>query len=685
MAPLVKSTKKQLMRKPYLLSALLWLSVLVSFGQNEWTAEKAMQYKNITGTDISADGKYVAYVVRVPVMEGEKSEYNSQVWVAATDGSFNLQYTRGEKSSTSPQFSPDGKQVAFLSNRQGDKNQIYIMRLMGGEPEQITDAKTGVSSFKWSPDGSRIAYLMKDPESKEEEKRKKEKTDVILVDKDFKYNHLYTIPVKADEPGKRGVKRLTAGNFHINGFDWSPNGATIAFSFAPNPKINDAGLESDISTVPSDSGAVVPVVKMPGVDVNPLYSPDGKWIAFESSGGRPERVGLSDAYKVAATGGDIVELQKTPDRNASIEAWAPDGSYLFISENYKTSRTLLALPTDNKIKLKGDFIAYSDSRLPILTSLKGTSGSFSISRNGKDMSYTFEDVNTPEEVFMAGTNGGNIKKVSDVNSGFDPPVTGKTELISWKSKDGMLIEGFLTYPVGFVKGKKYPIVLQIHGGPAGVFSQSYTGAPGIYMTQYFAQHGFIVLRPNPRGSSGYGKDFRYANVRDWGYGDYQDLMTGVDHVLAMGIADSNNQFVMGWSYGGYMTSWVVTQTDRFKAASMGAGLPNLVSMVTTTDIPDYIVAHAGGKEFWEDYEEYEKHSAIYHIKNATTPTQVIHGANDLRVPFTQGQEFYNALKRKGVDTEMVVYPRTPHGPQEPKLLMDVSPRILAWFEKYLSQ
>jgi dipeptidyl aminopeptidase/acylaminoacyl peptidase len=662
--------------------ASLFLNAAIA--QNTWTAEKIMQYKNITGTNISPDGKYIAYVVRVPFMEGEKSEYNDQIWIAAVDGSFNLQYTRGEKSSSAPQFSPDGKQVAFLSNRVDNKNQIFTMRLMGGEPEQITSTKTGVASYKWSPDGNRIAYLMKDPDTKEEEKMKKEKNDVILVDKNYKYNHLYTVTVATDKEGKRATKQLTSGTYHVNDFDWSPDGSTLAFSFAPNPKINDAGLESDISTIPADSGKVTSLVKRPGVDVSPVYSPDGKWIAFQSSGGQPERVGLSDVYKVAATGGDLIELQKTPDRNANIVGWAQDGTHLFISENYKTSQVLLALPSSNSVKIpKGDYMAYSDSKLPIITSLKGSGNSFSVSKSGK-LSYTFEDSDTPKEVFTAGLKGENNKKISNVNADFNAPPIGKTELVSWKSKDGLVIEGLLTYPIGFEKGKKYPIVLQIHGGPAGVFSQTYTGAPSIYVTQYFAQKGFIVLRPNPRGSSGYGKEFRYSNVRDWGFGDYQDLMTGVDHVLAMGIADANKQFVMGWSYGGYMTSWVVTQTDRFKAASMGAGLPNLVSMVTTTDIPDYIVAHAGGKEFWEEYEEYEKHSAIYQIKNAKTPTQVIHGANDLRVPFTQGQEFYNALKRKGVDTEMVVYPRTPHGPQEPKLLIDVTPRIMTWFEKYLN-
>ncbi|CAN5242122.1 S9 family peptidase [soil metagenome] len=669
---------------PLLLSIMMLLSLFLS-AQNKWTPEKIMRYKNITGTNISPDGKYIAYVVRVPLMEGEKSEFNTQIWVAATDGSFDSQYTRGDKSSSAPQFSPDGKQIAFLSNRIADKNQIFAIRLMGGEPEQITDTKTGVSSFKWSPDGARIAYLMKDPDTKDEEKMKKEKNDVILVDKNYKYDHLYTVSLAADKAGKHSTKRLTSGMYHVNGLDWSPDGSTIAFSFAPNPKINDAGLESDISTIPSDSGKVTSLVKRSGVDVSPFYSPDGKWIAFQSSGGQPERVGLADVFKVASTGGDLIELQKTPDRNANIVAWSQDGTYLFISENYKTSGVLLALPSSTSIKvLKGDYLAYSESKLPIITSLKGSSGGFSISKNGSRMSYTFEDVNTPKEVFTAGLKGEGNKKVSSANKDFDAPALGKTELISWKSKDGLAVEGLLTYPVNFEKGKKYPVVLEVHGGPAGVFSQGYTGAPSIYVTQYFAQKGFIVLRPNPRGSSGYGKEFRYANIRDWGFGDYQDLMTGVDYVIGMGIADDTKQFVMGWSYGGYMTSWVVTQTDRFKAASMGAGLPNLVSMVTTTDIPDYIVAHAGGKEFWEEYEEYEKHSAIYQIKNAKTPTQVIHGANDQRVPFTQGQEFYNALKRKGVDTEMVVYPRTPHGPQEPKLLMDVSPRIMTWFEKYLN-
>ena len=660
------------MRKYTLLPALLIvLQAQCLLGQNHWTAESIMKYKNITETNSSPDGRNVAYVVREAVMEEEKSEYNSQIWVASVDGAFNVQYTHGEKSSMSPQFSPDNKKIAFLSNRSGDKNQLFVMRLMGGEAEQLTDTKTGVSSFQWSPMGDRIGFLMKDPDTEEEEKKKNEKRDVILVDQDFKYNHIYTILLDTEDCT---VQRLTSGDFHVNAFNWSPDGKTIVFSYAPDPRLNWNFIESDISAVPADSGTITQVVSRPGRDRNPIFSPDGQWIAFESHGGKPEMIGLSDIFVVSSSGGPAEALIQTPDRNGQILSWSKDGNYVFVSESAKTSRTIFAIPTSDRYP--------AGKEMPVLTSLNGTSSGFSLSKEADLMSYVYEEPGLPEEVFIADLQGKNPKQLTEINSDFNPGTLGKTELISWSSFDGTLIEGFLTYPTDYEKGKQYPIVLQIHGGPAGVFSKSYTGQPGIYKTQLFAQKGYIVLRPNPRGSSGYGKEFRYANVKDWGYGDFDDLMSGVDFVLKMGIADPDLQFVMGWSYGGYMTSWIVSQTRRFKAASMGAGLPNLISMTTTTDITDYLVAHMGGKPFWEDYKEYERHSAMYYFQNVETPTQVIHGANDLRVPFTQGQEFYNALKMKGVDTEMIVYPRTPHGPREPKLLMDVSPRIISWFEKY---
>ncbi|MCH8960591.1 MAG: S9 family peptidase [Bacteroidetes bacterium] len=670
------------MKKPYVHAFLLLLLLLMVVGQPvlaqeavddaspRWTPELSMQYKGGGQTALSPDGSLVAYRIREPLMEGEKSEYSSHIWVASADGATNYQYTQGEASSTNPAFSPDGEYLAFLSAR-SEKNQVWVLRVRGGEAEQITDAEAGVGSFRWAPDGSRIAYTMRDPETEEEKKRKKEKRDVILVDQNFKYSHLYTTTVHKNDAGERETKRLTGGDFHISSFDWSPDSRTIVFTHQPDPRINTGGIGQDIALAPADSGAVTPLVTWEGADRSPRFSPDGGTIAFVSHGGSVERVGLGDVYVIPATGGPPTKLAGTPDRNANLLGWAADGQSLFITEARHTARVVYALPVDG-------------SAPRLVTPVENVISSVSFDRATATMAFVYQTPDTPPDLYVAPVDDFEMTKLTDVHAGVPQPPMGRTERLSWTSFDGMEIEGLLTYPVGYQQGQRVPLILQIHGGPAGVFTGSFTGGPSIYMTQVFAEHGYAVLRPNPRGSSGYGKDFRYANIKDWGFGDYEDIMSGVDEVVAMGVGHEDSLAVMGWSYGGYMTSFLVTRTGRFKAASMGAGLPNLISMVTTTDISDYLVSHMGG-EFWDDYETYEKHSAIYRIKNVTTPTQVIHGANDLRVPFTQGREFYVALQRLGVPTEMIVYPRTPHGPREPKLLMDVSPRILTWFERHLQR
>jgi len=649
------------------LALLAFLPSNILIAQEKWTPEKIITYKNISQVELSSDAKHVAYIVREAKINGENSEFISQIWLARTDGNFNEQYTQGEKSSSSPKFSPDGSRLAFLSNRSGDKNQLFIMRVAGGEAKKITDQKNGISSFEWSPKGDYIAFVMRDEDSEDEEKRKKEKRDVILVDKNFKYNHIYKVATEIDS---FPVKQITSGDFSVTSFDWSPDAKQIVFAHASDPTINTKWVNTDISLVPSDSGAIKSLVRKPGVDDNPKFSPDGKNIVYISHGGQSEAIGLSDLYSIKASGGEPSALAKTPNRSVNIIAWSADGNSVYVREVAKTSNTLYKVAFSKK-----EDISFNN-----LTSVEGTSNSFSVAND--KLAYVYEEPNKPEELFVSNVNGTNRKKISSINQDFSTGSIGITETITWKSQDKMEIEGLITYPPNYREGEKYPVILLIHGGPAGVFTKRFTGQPGIYIPQLFVQEGYIVLQPNPRGSTGYGKEFRYANVKDWGFGDYQDLMSGVDYLIDKGVVDINEQYVMGWSYGGYMTSWVVSQTDRFKAASMGAGLPNLISMTTTTDIGVYVKAHMGGENFWDNYELYEKHSPIYNFHNVATPTQVLHGSNDLRVPFTQGQEFYNALKMKGVDTEMIVYPRTPHGPREPKLLMDVTPRILDWFRKY---
>ena len=668
-----------------------------------WTPALSIQYRAVSGTAISPDGSRIAVVVREPLMEGQQSEYLSHIWMTDAEGSRAAQWTRGEASAGAPQFSPDGAWLSFTSGREGEgeaESQLWALPMAGGEARQLTKAEGSVGGYRWSPDGSRIAFLMRDPQTAEEKKAREEKRDVILVDRNYKFSHLYVVAIdpEANEPAT--PVRLTAGEFHITGFSWAPDGGRIVFAHQADPRINTGRLSGDLSTttVPDaaeiaeilaareaegdededqsgDAGAdpvvvgeIALLVGGGGIERSPHWSPDGAWIAYVSTGNQPEPIGLGDVYVMPASGGEARRLD-TPNRSASVLGWSGDSSELLLLESLGTRRHVLAVPADGG---EMRFISYGD----------GVVGSVALSDDASRMAFTWQTTEEPWDVFVSPTNGYAPTRVTDLHADVPRPAMGRTQLVSWTSTEGFEIEGLLTYPVGYEEGERVPLILNVHGGPAGVFSQSFTGNPAAYMLQYFAQEGFAILRPNPRGSTGYGKDFRYANFQDWGYGDFRDLMSGVDHVIDMGVADPDRLLLMGWSYGGYMTSWAVTQTDRFVAASMGAGLPNLVSMTTTTDIQDYLVGHMG-VEFWEDYERYERHSAMYHIADVVTPTQVIHGAEDLRVPFTQGQEFYRALDRRGVPTEMVVYPRTPHGPREPKFVMDVSERILTWFRTHL--
>lgn len=656
-----------------------------------WTPELSIQFRGIGATAVSPDGMLVAYVVTEPLIEGEQSEYLSHIWVAAADGSWSRQYTRGDESASSPSFSPDGTHLLFTSSRE-DKSQVWALPLAGGEAFQVTRAPEGVGSYAVSPDGSHLAYTMDDPESEAWAAAKKEKRDVIVADTDFRFSHLYMGPFGG--AAQSMAHQVTDGDFTVTGWDWAPDGQSIVFSHQSDPRINTGRRDGDISVVDTrmtgmahgahEMGgaemaegmghgfAVRALVTGAGVEGSPYFSPDGRWIAYESTGTQPEPVGLSDVYVVSVDGGTPRKLHDTHDRSGGLQGWSADGRALRVVESIGTTRHLMMLPVDGAAPRQ-------------VTTGAGVMGSVAFASRADRMAFTWQTPDEPADVHVSPIGRWAPARITTMHADIETPPMGRTELLTWRSQDGTWeIEGLLTYPVGYQQGERVPLILNVHGGPAGVFSQSFTGSPSIYMIQTFAQQGYAVLRPNPRGSTGYGKEFRYANVRDWGYGDMDDLMAGVDHVIEMGVGDPERLLLMGWSYGGYMTSFAVTRTDRFKAASMGAGLPNLISMVTTTDIQDYLAAHLDA-EFWEDYEAYERHSAMYRIANVTTPTQVIHGENDLRVPFTQGQEFYRALQRRGVDTEMLILPRTPHGPREPKLLMEVTPRILTWFEKYLPE
>jgi dipeptidyl aminopeptidase/acylaminoacyl peptidase len=658
-----------------ILAAATWMSLAVGAAAQTqpeaWTPELALQVKRVGGVAVSPDGEHVAFQVGRTRMEGERSEWVTHIFLANRDGSDQRQLTQGERSATSPAWSPDGRWIAFVSSRSGESN-LWRLPVDGGEAVRITDVKQGVGAFQWSPDGSQIAFLMAEPMTEEEEAAVREKRDAWVVDENLKKVQLYVTSVGADAGDK--PRRLTEGDYSIGasfgggaGFDWSPDGSSIVFGHVPRPKVDD-WTEADLSVVDVATGSVRPLASTGAAESGARYSPDGQWIAFTASDDPPSWAFTRRVYVVPAEGGTPRALADTHDEQPSLIGWSADGRSVLVSETYRTVGRVSAVPVDG-----GASVDVTPTDLMV--------GGASLNRSATHVGFTSQATDRAPEVFVSRLDRFEPLQVSRVQDLHDAPL-GRTEVVSWTARDGMSIEGLLTHPVGYQEGEQVPMLVIVHGGPTGVFTQSFIGSPGSYPVATFSAQGYAILRANVRGSSGYGRAFRYANYDDWGGGDYQDIMSGVDAMIDRGIADPDRLGVMGWSYGGYMTSWVITQTDRFRAASVGAGLPNLMSFAGTADVPGFIPDYFGG-EYWDVLEKWQARSAMFNIKGVTTPTLIQHGEQDDRVPISQAYELYNALHRQGVETKMVVYPRQPHGIREPKLQLDAMHRNVEWFNRWV--
>jgi dipeptidyl aminopeptidase/acylaminoacyl peptidase len=640
-----------------------------------WTPELMLKAKTVAEVSVSPDGKRVAFSVGSPVMDGEHSEWLAQIYVSTSMPGQSLQLTRGDKSANNPAWSPDGQWIAFLTPRAGPKANVWRIPVGGGEAEQLTEEKGGVTAFQWSPDGSQIAFLMTDPKSDVEDKAEREKRDAYVVNEIHKRSRMYVVPVTAGADGKRPVRRLTGGDLHVGGllggrnFDWSPDGARIVFTHQPTPLVDD-WQKTDLSIVEVATARVTTVVATAAAETQPVFSPDGRLIAYAASESPPQWAFASRVFVVKPNGQELRPLAETFDFKPAIVGWSQSGDSVLVSEVQKTINRLSALPLDGSPQVE-----LSPAGLMVEQPAVNTLHTH--------VAFVSEAPDRAAEAFVSPLASFKPQQVSSVQDLPSLPI-GKTYPIQWKSTDSREIEGLLTLPVGHQQGEKVPLLVIVHGGPTGVFVQNCIVGRGPYPVAVFASKGYAVLRCNVRGSSGYGKEFRFANYNDWGGGDFRDIMSGVDSLVEQGIADPERLGVMGWSYGGYMTSWIITQTKRFKAASVGAGVTNLMSFTGTADINDFIPNYMGG-EYWEQFDRWQARSAMFHIKGVTTPTLIQHGDKDLRVPISQGYELHNALKRQGVPVKMVVYPRQPHGLQEPKLQLDAMQRNIEWFDNWLGK
>jgi len=632
------------------------------------TIDDLMKIKNIHDARISPDGTRILYVISEAELNG--NFYNSDIWVVDTEGGPPFRLTNGPRRDDTPRWSSDGKQIAFISDRDG-KNQIWLINPSRGEAWKLTDTKNGVGSFYWSPDSSRIAFLLPEPETEEEKKKQEERGDVILVDKNLKMIHIQVIEVATKKS-----KQITRGDFSVDSLSWSPDGEKIVFSGRPTPKVPDL-FNTDIYTVSIDKGNIQKIVERDGVDTWPRWSPDGKTIAFVSNDGRNEWIANWYICVVPADGGFSRNISKGFDEFISSCIWSSDSRRLYFQASQGVSTQLFAVSIE-KEKIKQ------------ISSGKCVYRNFSFSKDSSKMAFLVSNSNTPNEVYFSSVNQFKPSRLTQTNPHIQKIALGKTEVIRWKSYDGLEIEGLLIKPVGYEEGKQYPLLIYIHGGPSAKFGISFSPQIGgsspiqgeSYPLHVFAGHGFAILLPNPRGSYGYGEKFRRANVKDWGNGDYHDIMSGIDYLINSRIADPDKLGIMGRSYGGYMTSWIITQTDRFKAASLGAGMSNLISFYGQTDIPGFMEFYFSGDP-WTATEEYQKQSPITFAMNAKTPTLIQHGEKDARVPLPQAWEFYRALKKNKVPVEFVIYPRQGHSSREPKFQLEMMRRNLDWFTRWL--
>jgi len=656
--------------KKFLFLLFAIIQQVVAVAQNNWSPDQLLKIKNISSAQISPDGKKVVYAMREAYMTEERSEYVNQIWVCNSDGTGHLQLTKGDKNNSNPKWSPDNQHIAFVSAREGKTN-LYIMSISGGEAEKITDAKGGVGDFAWADDGHKIAFLSMDVASDKEEKDKKGKSDWYYMDANPKQNRLMVLWIhQKDSTGKYLQKLITKENVSINSFDWNSNSKTIAYSYGKTTKANDMS-NCDLSIVDITTGEVKSIANTTANESNPKFSPDGKHLAYVASELVNDWAGPKHVQIFSLSDGKSWRLKASPDEDGSIVGWTPDNKNVLLFEAKKTLTGIYLLSTDGK-----SITEWTEKEMNYIANVSVSNG---------NISFILQNPTQLPELYMSAISTHLPKKITSINDAYSNKQLGKTELIRWKSFDGKEIEGLLTYPVNYQPGKKVPLLLNIHGGPAGVFSQSCIASnQGVYPLASLSENGFAVLRPNPRGSTGYGTNFRVANKQDWGMGDYQDVMLGVDAVIKMGVTDESMLGVMGWSYGGYLSSWIVGHTNRFKAASIGAPVVDLAFQNMTDDVESLMPVYFNGDP-WNNWDLYTKHSPLRYVQNVKTPVMLQHGEADFRVPLGNSVMFYNALRRRGIPVKLLVLPRQPHGPFEPKMVMVAMHSNLDWFKEHLKK
>jgi dipeptidyl aminopeptidase/acylaminoacyl peptidase len=626
------------------------------------TIDQLVSLRRVGSPVISPDAQRVAYTVRET--NWEENAYETEIWLADVGAGTVRQLTNARKSSSQPAWSPDGRTLAFVSDRT-DKRQIYLIDPAGGEADELTTQEDGVTGFLWSPDGKQIAFTATDPKPQALKDRDKKYGEFDVVGQDAQMTHLYVVEIA----GKK-VRKLTDGAFSVGSADWSPDGREIAFDFRVNSDPGSAAT-ADISIVSIADGKIRTLVSQEGPDSSPHWSPDGRQILFETAMGNRDYYSYSNALLavIPSMGGTIQVLSRDFDEVPSIVAWTSQG--IFFSASHHTWSYLYRL----------DPAARQVTRLAPGDEWIGSS--FTLSRDSATAAFVASDAKSYPEVFVAPVKTMQPRRLTDLGKQTDGWLKGTREVVTWKSQDGAAIEGILHKPAGFEAGKRYPLLVVIHGGPTGVSRPTPFSSTSSYPIDIWLTKGALVLEPNYRGSAGYGEKFRSLNIRNLGLGDAWDVISGIDHLVKLGIADNDRVGTMGWSQGGYISAFLTTHDSaRFKAVSVGAGISDWMTYYVNTDIHPFTRQYLKATP-WDDPEIYRKTSPITYIKNAKSPTLIQHGEKDPRVPIPNAYELYQGLRDQGVPVSLIVYKGFGHGLTKPKANRAAMEHNLDWFGKYI--
>lgn len=651
------------LRIPLIASLLISAAGIAHAQQPVLTVETAIDLQSVHDAVIDPTGRRIAYVVSVPAWaDSEERRAGSEIWVTSIDGSGERRFTPEGVRSSSPQWSPDGKTLAFLSKREefNEHRQIYLIAIDGGEASLLTEHDTSIDAFRWSPDGRSIAFLA--PDAKTEAQKEDEETgrDWIIVDEQHTYTRLWIADAETGESGAVYETDLDASRF-----EWTPGGEAIIFTAAAIPGPDAAMMHSRLFRIPIDGGEPMVICPTEGKLGRFAIAPDGTKLAFLGA------VSFNDSspqslFVTSMDGGDPPRnLTGGFEGSAARLAWVDDETLLMLArQGTRTTLNLVHAQTGRRRTIiEGGPALWSFD-------LHASSGRFCAIGS------------TPEhasELLAGSLESDSLTRLTHHNPVLDTLRLPHVETIEWTSIDGLRIAGVLTYPVDYEPGRRCPLIVNPHGGPEGTDLVGWDMVP-----QLMAARGFLVLQPNYRGSIGRGVAFSKGDHDDMGGLEFQDVLAGIDALIARGLADRDRVGMAGWSYGGYLSALAATHhSRRFKAAMMGAGLSNWISFTGTTDIPEEMCSVHWNRPMAENFDLYWERSPLSGIANAQTPTLILHGAGDKRVPPGQAHEMYLALKNKGVPTQLVLYPRSGHGVSERAHRIDLFTRELEWFEKYL--